>query len=74
MKFRQTLFWDTDPKRIDTKKNAKYIIERIADFGHDNEARWVLDFYSKKLLKSVINSSRSIRPSTKALWQLLLKS
>jgi len=73
MKFRQTLFWDVNPKKIDTKKNAQYIIERVADFGNDKEARWVLDFYSKRLLKKVIEKSRCLRPRTKELWTLLLK-
>ena len=74
MKFRQTLFWDTDPKKIDVKKNAQYIIERIADFGNDKEARWALDFYNKALLKKVIAKSRSLRPRTKTLWTMLLKN
>jgi len=73
MKFRQTLFWDTDPKKIDVKKNAQYIIERIADFGNDKEARWVLDFYNKRLLKRVIAKSRCLRPDTKILWSALLQ-
>lgn len=74
MRFRQTLFWDTDPKRIDTKKNAQYIIERIADFGNDKEARWALDFYSKPFLQRVIAKSRCMRPDTKTLWALILKN
>lgn len=74
MKFRQTLFWDTDPKRIDPIKNAQYIIERVADFGNDKEARWVLDFYSKRLLKKVIAKSRCLRQDTKKLWTLILKN
>lgn len=74
MKFRQALFWDTNPNKIDTKKNAKYIIERVADLGNDKEARWVLDFYDKRLLRKVITKSRCLRPRTKALWTLLLKT
>lgn len=74
MKFRQALFWDTNPKNIDVKKNAQYIIERVADFGNDKEARWVLDFYDKKFLKKVIAKSRCLRPRTKTLWTLLLKN
>jgi len=57
MKFRQALFWDTNPKKIDVKKNAQYIIERIADLGNDKEARWVLGFYNKQLLRRVISKS-----------------
>lgn len=73
MKFRQSLFWDTNPKKIDVHKNAQYIIERIADFGNDKEARWALDFYDKELLKKVITRSRCLRPDTKKLWTLLTK-
>jgi len=73
MKFRQTLFWDVDPKKIDPKKNARYIIERVADFGDDKEAKWVLDFYDKMTLKKVVAKSRSLMPETKKLWTLILK-
>lgn len=74
MKFRQSLFWDVNPKNIDVKKNAQYIIERVADLGDDKEARWVLNFYSKRLLRKVITKSRCLRPDTKNLWTLILKS
>ncbi len=73
MKLRPALFWDTNPKNIDLKKNAQYVIERVADFGNDKEARWVLDLYDKKLLRRVIAKSRCLRPDTKNLWQLMLK-
>lgn len=73
MKFRPSLFWDVDPKNINLKKNAQYIIERVADFGNDKEARWVLDFYDKKLLRKIITKSRCLRPETKNLWMLILK-
>lgn len=73
MKFRPSLFWDTNVKNINTKKNAQYIVERVADFGHDNEVRWVLDHYDKEFLREIIAKSRSIRPETRALWTLMLK-
>jgi len=74
MKFRQALFWDTNPKKINLKKNAQYIIERVADFGNDKEAAWVLNYYDKHLLYKIITKSRCLRPRTKALWTLLLKT
>ena len=73
MKFRPTLFWDVNPKKIDPKKNAQYVIERIADFGNDKEARWVLNHYDKNLLRTVVGKSRCLRSETKKLWNLLLK-
>ncbi|MEK7175249.1 MAG: hypothetical protein AAB693_00365 [Patescibacteria group bacterium] len=73
MKFRQELFWDVDPKKIDVKKNAQYIIERIADFGHDNEVHWVFKFYDKEFLRKIISKSRCLMPETKSLWTALLE-
>lgn len=74
IKFRQALFWDTNPDKIDLKKNAQYIIERILDFGNDNEVKWLYHYYDKSLLKSVVVKSRSLMPETKNLWTLLLKN
>ncbi|TSC95634.1 MAG: hypothetical protein Athens101410_390 [Parcubacteria group bacterium Athens1014_10] len=74
MKFRQVLFWDVNPRKIDAKKNAQYVIERILDFGNDKEVKWLYDFYDKPLLKKVVAKSRSLRPRTKNLWTLLLKN
>lgn len=73
MEFRQALFWDTNPKSIDTEKNAQYIIERVLDFGNDDEVRWLYHFYDKSLLKKVVVKSRSLRPRTKNLWMIILK-
>ncbi|KKP79781.1 MAG: hypothetical protein A2271_02260 [Candidatus Moranbacteria bacterium RIFOXYA12_FULL_35_19] len=74
IKFRQALFWDTNPKNIDTEKNAQYIIERVLDFGNDKEVRWLYNFYDKSLLKKVVAKSRSLMPRTKNLWIMLLES
>lgn len=74
IKFRQSLFWDTNPKNIDVKKNAQYIIERILDFGNDKEVKWLYHFYDKSLLKNIVVKSRSLTPETKNLWTMLLKN
>ncbi len=74
IEFRQTLFWDVNPKIIDAKKNAQYVIERILDFGNDEEVKWLYHFYDKSLLKNVVAKSRSLMPETKNLWMLLLEN
>ncbi len=72
MRLRQSLFWDTDPKKINLKKHAKYVIERILDFGNDDEVRWMYRKYSSRLIKKVVYNSRCLLPQTKSLWKLLL--
>ncbi len=73
MKFRQSLFWDTNPDNIDLKKNAQYVIERVLDHGNDMEVRWLRNFYDLSIIKKIVIKSRSLRPETKNLWTLLLK-
>ncbi|TSD01929.1 MAG: hypothetical protein Athens071425_244 [Parcubacteria group bacterium Athens0714_25] len=73
MKLRQTLFWDVNPEKIDIDKNARYVIERVLDFGNDREVRWVAQYYDKSFLKKIIMESRSLHPRTKALWTLMLE-
>lgn len=74
MKFRPELFWDVDPKTIDPKKHAQYIIERILDFGQDKEVRWLWHFYPKQTISHTVKNSRVIFPQTKILWQEMVKS
>ena len=71
IKFRQELFWDVDPKTIDPKKHAQYIIERILDFGNDREVRWIARYYSHRMIKNVMRRSRVIHNKSKALWSLV---
>ncbi|MDP2838164.1 MAG: hypothetical protein Q8O53_02705 [Candidatus Moranbacteria bacterium] len=72
--FRQSLFWDTDSKKIDVEKNARYIIERVLDFGNDEEIRWLFRHYRRALLQEVLNGSRSgLHKKSKALWSLVLQ-
>lgn len=68
---RPSLFWDVDPKTVDPKKHARYVIERILEFGRDNEVRWLWQAYSTKLIYDVVKKSRVIRPQTKVLWEAL---
>lgn len=72
--FRPSLFWDVDPKTIDPKKHARYIIERVLDFGNDREVRWMWRAYPNRLIRDVVKTSRVLHPQTRALWELLTKA
>ena len=70
-KFRRSLFWDVDTKTIDPKKHARYIIERILDFGTDEEVRWMTHSYTPRIIRDVVHRSRALHDKSKALWELL---
>ena len=71
IKFRPSLFWDADPKSIDPKRHARYIIERILDFGDEKEVRWMARTYSRRLIQDTIDRSRVIHEKSRSLWKLV---
>ena len=71
---RASLFWDVDPKTIDPKKHARYIVERVLEFGKDNEVRWLWTHYSRQFIRDVLEKSRVIRPRTQVLWKALTRA
>ena len=71
IRFRPTLFWDVDPKTIDPKKHARYIIERVLDFGNDREVRWMWHYYDHRIIRRTVEESRVLHEKTKALWSLM---
>lgn len=73
IKFRQSLFWDVDPKKIDPQKHATYIIERILDFGNDNEVRWLWQKYPRTRVRDVVKHSRVLHNETRVLWEALTR-
>jgi len=70
--FRQSLFWDIDPATLNERRHARYIIERILDFGTDEEVRWMYGAYPHTLIRDIVEHSRVLRPETRPLWRQLL--
>lgn len=69
---RRSLFWDVDPATLNEEKHARYIIERVLDFGTDEEVRWMYNTYPHELIGDVVEQSRVLRPETRPLWRHLL--
>lgn len=69
---RASLFWDTDPKKIDFQKNARYVIERVLEYGEDKEVTWLWHTYPRSVLRKVVLTSRGLHPKTRALWLRLV--
>ncbi len=71
MPFRRSLFWDVDPRGIDPRRHARFIIERVLDFGNEHEVRWVVQHYSVRLIRDTIARSRVLHAKSRSLWQLV---
>jgi hypothetical protein len=71
---RESLFWDTDPKQLDSRKHAVYIIERVLDLGNKEELRWLLKRYSARKIRAVLARKRStLHTKSRALWSIVYK-
>ncbi|MEM0517231.1 helix-turn-helix transcriptional regulator [Aequorivita flava] len=53
---RNSLFWDTDIKHIDWKKQYKAVIKRIFERGNKTEKSEIIRFYGKQKVDDVLNS------------------
>ena len=74
MRFRQSLFWDVDPKTINPQRHAHYIIERILEYGTDEEVRWMVRNYTSQKIRNTLEHSRGVlNPQTKVLWEALTR-
>ncbi|MBI5810440.1 MAG: hypothetical protein HZB21_04540 [Deltaproteobacteria bacterium] len=68
------LFWDTDPRGIDLKKNARYVIERVLELGGLDAIRWVQRFYPTRLIIETIEASRKITTKSRNFWTIWFES
>jgi hypothetical protein len=64
------LFWDTNLNKIRIKQNARYIIERVLEFGDMNSLEWLQRVYPISAIIDVIFLSRAISEKSRNFWML----
>jgi hypothetical protein len=68
------VFWDVDPRKLDPKVGADYILPRILEFGGIAEVRWAIETYGMegihRFLRDVGHPELSRR--TLAFWRAAL--
>ena len=68
----QSLFWDTDPNKIDKEKNKEYIIARILESGTIDDIHWLRKNYTDEEISEVIINTGSISKKTATFWKYIL--
>jgi hypothetical protein len=64
------LFWDASPGNIHIRKNARYIIERVLEFGDNEAIAWLQRVYTTRTILDVLNASRAISNKSRNFWQI----
>ena len=66
----RTLFWDTHLKNIHIKRNARYIIERILEFGNVGALNWLQRVYTVQNIIDVLCTGRGVSDRSRTFWEL----
>lgn len=63
-KIRNSIFWNTDFRKIDLIKNKKFIIQRILERGNKSEIDELIKLYSKSTIKQELKKiNNSFNPN-----------
>jgi hypothetical protein len=64
------VLWDVDTEELDLQKHWFFVIERIMDYGNENDVQWMLGTFSKEQLIEVVKKSRNLNRKTANFWAL----
>ncbi|MDP2586961.1 MAG: hypothetical protein Q8P32_04305 [Candidatus Komeilibacteria bacterium] len=64
---KKSLFWDV--AKVDTRKNEKFIIERILNYGDEEDFSWALKIYGDKKVKAALLTSRALDNKSLSFWR-----
>jgi len=56
-KLRKALFWDTEPDKIDWKKQKNTVTKRVFERGNEIEKEEIIRFYGKKYTDKVLKNN-----------------
>jgi hypothetical protein len=64
------LFWDTNPVKINLRRNARYVIERVLELGDMDAVSWLQRVYAGEKIIDVLNMSRALSDKSRLFWKL----
>ena len=69
LKTKRRYFWDKGP--LSLRRDKYIIIERVLEFGTEEEVEIVLAYYGPESVKEVVRDSRGLSPKTVNYFALL---
>jgi hypothetical protein len=64
--FKKSLFWDV--AEVDDQKNGKFVIERVLNFGDENDFQKAMDRYGNQEIEKVVLGSRNLNKKSLFFW------
>ncbi len=69
----RSLFWDTSIAKIHVNRNARYIIEKVLEFGGMESLEWLQRVYNVQKIIDVIHFSRALTDKSRNFWKIWFK-
>jgi len=69
----KTFIWDTPKENLESLKNPRFIIERIAEYGDFTAINWLKSSYAPEEIISSVQSSRYLSPKSANFFALLFQ-
>ena len=66
----RSLFWDTKLDNINIKRNYRYIIERVLEFGDMSALQWMQRVYPSRDIVNVLKICRAISAKSRNFWMI----
>lgn len=63
-----TLFWDTTLANISLKSHARYVIEKVLEYGDLDAFAWLQDVYPGWQIKETLLLSRGLSDKSRNFW------
>lgn len=64
------LYWDARLEEIKLKENARYVIERVLQYGDLDALNWLQRVYPSEKILDVIFISRTLTEKSKNFWRI----
>ncbi len=66
----RTLFWDTALENINLKSHARYVMEKVLEFGDLDAFEWLCDVYPGRQIKETLLLSRTLSEKSRNFWSI----
>lgn len=64
---KKSLFWDV--QEVDPQKNERFVIERILQFGNEDDFFWAKKFYGLEKIKENFTKSKALDNKSSSFWR-----
>lgn len=70
-KLSQNLFWDINFKNLDYQKDADFIIERVLNFGDEDDYKKIKKIYGLKKIRAIAKKINYINKKNINFWSII---